>query len=140
MDIENELLKLYNKFMKANSAFADNLLIVPKTPQSFLKFPTIVFVESSNVDNISGKSLNRQEYMDRITYTVEIYSKDIVVGNTKYVSKVVLKELINLTNKFFNYVGFNRISSNREEFIDLTIDRHISIFEGKINNWNGQII
>jgi hypothetical protein len=140
MDIENELLKLYNEFMKANSAFADNLLIVPKTPQSFLKFPTIVFIESSNIDDIRGKSLNRQEYMDRITYTVEIYSKDIVVGNTKYASKVVLKELINLTNKFFNYVGLNRISSNREEFIDLTIDRHISIFEGKINNWNGQII
>ena len=140
MDIENELLKLYNEFMKANSAFADNLLIVPKTPQSFLKFPTIVFIESSNIDDIRGKSLNRQEYMDRITYTVEIYSKDIVVGNTKYASKVVLKELINLTNKFFNYVGLNRISSNREEFIDLTIDRHISIIEGKINNWNGQII
>lgn len=140
MDIENELLKLYNEFMKANSVFADNLLIVPKTPQSFLKFPTIVFIESSNIDDTRGKSLNRQEYMDRITYTVEIYSKDIVVGNTKYASKVVLKELINLTNKFFNYVGFNRISSNREEFIDLTIDRHISIFEGKINNWNGQII
>ena len=140
MDIENELLKLYNEFMKANSAFADNLLIVPKTPQSFLKFPTIVFIESSNIDDIRGKSLNRQEYMDRITYTVEVYSKDIIVGNTKYASKVVLKELINLTNKFFNYVGLNRISSNREEFIDLTIDRHISIIEGKINNWNGQII
>lgn len=140
MEIENELLKLYYDFIKANSIFADVLQVVPKTPQSFLKFPTIVFIESSNVDYLGGKSLNRQEYMDRITYTIEIYSKDTIIGNTKYMSSVVIKELTRLTNKFFNNIGFNRISSNRGEYIDLTIDRHISIFEGKVNNWNGQII
>ena len=140
MDIENELLKLYYDFMKANSVFADKLLIVPKTPQSFLTFPTIVFIESSNVDFIQGKSINRQEYMDRLTYTVEFYSKDTQIGNTKYMSAVIIKELTQLTNKFFNRIGFTRVSSNRGEYIDLSIDRHISIFEGKINNWNGQII
>ena len=137
MDIENDLLKLYYEFMKANSMFANNLIVVPKTPQSFLKFPTIVFVESSNIDYVGGKSLNRQEYMDRITYTVEFYSQDTIIGNTKYMSRTIVKEL---TNKFFNRIGFNRISSNRGEYIDLNIDRHISIYEGKINNWNGQII
>lgn len=140
MDIENKLLKIYYDFMKANSAFTDKLLIVPKTPQSFSNFPTIVFIESSNIDYINGKSLNRQEYMDRLTYTVEFYSKDTILGNTKYMSAVVIKELTQLTNKFFNRIGFNRISSNRGEYMDLTIDRHISIYEGKINNWNGQII
>lgn len=140
MDIEHELINMYYDFMMANSVFADNLLIVPKTPQSFSKFPTIVFVESSNVDYLRGKSLNRQEYMDRITYTVEIYSQNTIIGNTKYMSSVIIKELTQLTNKFFNRVGFSRVSSNRGEYIDLTVDRHISIYEGKINNWNGQII
>lgn len=140
MDIENDLLKLYYNFIKANSAFADVLQVVPKTPQSFLKFPTIVFIESSNVDYLSGKSLNRQEYMDRLNYSVEIYSKDTILGTTKYASATVIKELTQLTNKFFNRIGFSRISSSRGEYIDLTIDRHISIYEGKINNWNGQII
>ena len=140
MEIENELLKLYYDFIKANSIFADVLQVVPKTPQSFSKFPTIVFVESSNVDYTNGKSLNRQEYMDRLTYTVEFYSKDTVLGNTKYMSRSVIKELTQLTYKFFNNLGFNRISSNRGEYIDLTIDRYISIFEGKVNNWNGKII
>ena len=140
MDLENELLKLYYDFIKTNSAFADNLLVVPKTPQSFSKFPTIVFTESSNIDYFNGKSLNRQEYMDRVTYTVEFYSKDTIINNTKYASRTIIKELSQLTNKFFNRIGFNRISSNRGEYIDLTIDRYISIYEGKVNNWNGQII
>jgi hypothetical protein len=140
MDLENELLKLYYDFMKANSMFADNLLIVPKTPQSFIKFPTIVFLESSNIDFIQGKSLNRQEYMDRVTYSVETYTKDVIIGNTKYTSKTVMKELMQLTNKFFNRIGLTRITGGREEFIDLTIDRYVSVYEGKINNWNGKII
>lgn len=140
MDLEHELIKMYNDFMKANSAFADKLLIVPKTPQSFSTFPTIVFIESSNVDYLRGKTLNRQEYMDRITYTVEVYSKDTIIGNTKYLSSTIIKELTQLTNKFFNRVGFTRVSSNRGEYIDLTVDRHISIFEAKINNWNGRLI
>ena len=140
MDLENELLKLYYDFIKTNSVFADNLLVVPKTPQSFSKFPTIVFIESSNIDYFNGKSLNRQEYMDRVTYSVETYTKDVIIGNTKYASKTVMKELTQLTNKFFNRIGLTRITGSREEYIDLTIDRYVSIYEGKVNNWNGQII
>lgn len=140
MDIENDLLKLFYEFIMANSSFASVLQIVPKTPQSFSKFPTIVFKESGNVDYTSGKTLNRQEYIDRLTYTVEIYSKDVIIGNTKYLSNIVIKELNHLIYKFFNNLGFNRITSNRGEYIDLSVDRHISIFEGKINNWNGKII
>jgi len=140
MDIENDLLKLFNQYIKANSIFADVLLIVPKTPQSFSKFPTIVFLESSNTDYANSKSLNRQEYMDRLTYTVEIYSKDITINNIRYFSNAVIKELNNLIYKFFNNLGFNRVVSNRGEYMDITVDRHISVFEGKINNWNGKII
>lgn len=140
MEIENDLIKLYYNFIKNNSIFSEEVLIVPKTPKSFTKFPTIVIKENNNVDFIGGKTLNRQEFMNLLTYTVDIYSKDIIVGQNKYLSANVLKELKLLTFQFFNDIGFNRISSNKAEFIDITVDRNISTFQGKVNNWNGYII
>jgi len=136
MDIEENLIKMYNDFLKEKSTFKDVLLVVPSTPQSFSKFPTIVFKQSNSSNIVGGRSLNRQEYVDRLTYTVEIYSKDVTIGTTKYISNNVIKEIRDLTHIFFNDIGFNRISSQRGEYIDLTIDRHICLFEGKINNWN----
>ena len=140
MDIEESLLKLYYDFIKENSIFSEKLLIVPSTPQSFVSFPTIVFKESNNSSYRGGSTLNRQEYVDRLTYQVEIYTKDVVIDNTKYLSNQVVNELKNLTHIFFNDIGFNRLSSQKGEYIDLTINRHICIFEGKVNNWNGKTI
>lgn len=140
MDIEEDLLLMYNTFIKSKSQFSDKLLVVPNTPQSFVSFPTIVFKESNNSDYTFGKTLNRQESVSRLTYQVEIYSKDIVLNGIKYYSRDIIKELKNLTHIFFNDIGFNRISSIKGEYIDITIDRHICLFEGKINNWNGKTI
>lgn len=140
MDLEKELIKLYFNYIKANSLFSEKVLIVPKTPQSFSSFPVIVFKESSNTDMTQGKSLNRMESVDNVNYQVEFYSKDITVDGVFYHSLDVIKELRDLTFKFFNDIGFTRIMGMKGEYIDLTIDRYISIFQGKINNWNGQII
>lgn len=140
MEIEDKLLRLYYDFIKKESKFSDLVLIVPKAPQSFSKFPTIVFKEINNTDYIGGKSLNRQEYVDRLGYSVEIYSKDVILNKKKVMSLEVIKELKYLTHKFFNEIGFNRTSSTKGEYVDLTVDRYICTFEGKVNNWNGQII
>lgn len=140
MEIEENLLKMYYNFIKDNSLFGEKTLIVPKTPQSFSSFPTIVFKESNNSDYSLGKSTNRQEFINRLTYMVDIYTKDTIVNGTKYNSLEVLKELKLLTYEFFNKLGFNRLTSSRAEFMDITVDRNVSIFEGKVNNWNGKII
>lgn len=140
MEIEENLLIMYYNFIKDNSLFGEKTLIVPKTPQSFSSFPTIVFKESNNSDYSRGKTTNRQEFINRLTYIVDIYTKDTIVNDTKYNSLEVLKELKLLTYEFFNKLGFNRLSSSRAEFMDITVDRNVSIFEGKVNNWNGKII
>ena len=140
MEIEENLLKMYYNFIKDKSLFGEKTLIVPKTPQSFSSFPTIVFKESNNSDYFKGKTTNRQEFINRLTYIVDIYTKDTIVNGTKYNSLEVLKELKLLTYEFFNKLGFNRLSSSRAEFMDITVDRNVSIFEGKVNNWNGKII
>ena len=68
MNIEVDLLKEYNAFMKKNSVFAEKLQILPDTPQSFSKFPTIIFKEQDNTDNLSLLTLNRLEFGDNLTY------------------------------------------------------------------------
>lgn len=138
--MEENLLKLFYNFIKENSAFGEITLIVPKTPQSFSSFPTIVFKESNNIDYMAGKTLDRSESVAQLNYTVEIYTKDINFKSEKYPSLVVQRELKELVYKFFNDIGFRRLSSVKGEYIDITVDRNISIFEGKINNWNYQII
>ena len=42
MNIEVDLLKEYYSFMMKNSMFAEKMQILPDTPQSFLKYPTII--------------------------------------------------------------------------------------------------
>jgi len=139
MEIEKQLRKLYYDYIKEKSIFSDLILIVPKTPQSFSSFPTIVFKESSNTSYTGGNSLNRLEMVDRLNYQVEFYTQDVTINNKKYYSLDVINELKQLTFKFFNDIGFTRIMGSKGEYPDLTIDRYISIYQGKINNWNGQL-
>ena len=140
MNIEVGLLKEYNSFIKTNSVFKDKLIVLPDTPQSFSNFPTIIFKEANNVDNLSLMALNRMEYGDDLTYQVEIYTKDVILGNTTYHSRVVINELKDLTAKFFRNVGFTRTSSQRGEYIDINVKRHIMIFNATRQSWNNRII
>jgi len=142
MDINREknIIKLFNEYMKTKSIFKDILLIVPKTPQSFTSFPTIVFKESSNTDYLLGKTLDRTETVDNCNYTVEIYSKDTILDNTKYNSLDVINELKYWVFRFFSEIGFNRITGTKAEYIDITVDRYVCVFQGKFNSWNGQLI
>ena len=137
---EKNLINIYNDYMKENCFFKDKLLIVPQTPKSFTDFPTIVLKETSNTDYNAAKTLDRIETMENCNYTVEFYTKDIIYNNSKYHSLDVINELKYWTFKFFNDIGFNRITANKGEYIDITIDRYISVFQGKFNNWNGQLI
>ena len=77
MDIETDLLREYKEFMLSKTKFADIIRILPSTPQSFSISPTIVFSEVNNVDYIMGKSLDRVETVDNLSYQIDIYTKDI---------------------------------------------------------------
>lgn len=140
MNLEVGLLKEYNSFIKANSVFKDKLLVLPDTPQSFSNFPTIIFKEANNIDNTNLMTLNKMEYGDDLTYQVEIYTKDVIIGNTTYHARVVINELKELTAKFFRNVGFIRTTSQRGEYIDINVKRHIMVFNATQQSWNNRII
>ena len=136
MNIEVDLLKEYNAFMKKNSVFAEKLQILPDTPQSFSKFPTIIFKEQ---DNLSLLTLNRLEFGDNLTYQVDIYTKNITINGTEYNSRVIINELKNLTAKFFKYCGFQREGSTRGEYTDINVKRQTMLFSGSLSSWNKNI-
>lgn len=139
MNIEVDLLKEYNAFMKKNSVFAEKLQILPDTPQSFSKFPTIIFKEQDNTDNLSLLTLNRLEFGDNLTYQVDIYTKNITINGTEYNSRVIINELKNLTAKFFKYCGFQREGSTRGEYTDINVKRQTMLFSGSLSSWNKNI-
>jgi hypothetical protein len=139
MNIEVDLLKEYNAFMKKNSVFAEKLQILPDTPQSFSKFPTIIFKEQDNTDNLSLLTLNRLEFGDNLTYQVDIYTKNITINGTEYNSRVIINELKDLTAKFFKYCGFQREGSTRGEYTDINVKRQTMLFSGSLSSWNKNI-
>lgn len=138
-DIETQLLKEYKEFIINNSIFSDKVKILPSTPQSFSIYPTIVFSETSNVDNLMGKTLDRIESVDNLLYQVDIYTKDVKIGNQTYAGRTVINELKDLTFKFFNDIGFIRENATRGEYIDVTVYRYTIVCSGKLNNWNMKI-
>lgn len=139
MNIEVDLLKEYNTFMKKNSVFAEKLQILPDTPQSFSKFPTIIFKEQDNTDNLSLLTLNRLEFGDNLTYQVDIYTKNITINGTEYNSRVIINELKDLTAKFFKYCGFQREGSTRGEYTDINVKRQTMLFSVSLSSWNKNI-
>lgn len=130
MDIENELLNEYKEYITKKSKYSP--LILPNTPQSFSTFPTIIFKEADNIEDVNSKSTNYQEYANLLTYQIEIYSKN----KGAISSRTITKELEFLTYDFFRNVGFKRIASTKGEYIDITIDRYIMIFNAYQNSWN----
>lgn len=136
LDIYSKLFKEYKQYISEKSQFAPRIL--KKTPQSLTYFPTILMKET--VNNTNTHTLNGQEFTDRLAYTIEIYTKDSVVGNTKYASDIVMRDLQYLTFEFFNNMKFKRDVCNNAEYIDINVDRKVMIFSCKINSWNGKII
>ena len=147
MDIETQLLREYKDFIYAKSIFSSEVKILPSTPQSFSVYPTIIFSEVNNVDYTLGKTLERSETVDNLSYQVDIYTKDIKIERTiegqkvvdTYAARTVVNELKDLTFKFFNNAGFERINALRGEYIDVTVQRYTMLFNAKLNSWNMKI-
>ena len=144
MDIETQIVKEYKEFMISKSIFGEllenNKSILPSSPQSFSKFPTIIIREVSNTSNTNATTLERIEYADNLLYQVDIYaSKDITIGNVKYSSRTVVNELKDLTFEFFRKIGFNRETGSRRDTLDKSIQSYIAVFSGRITSWNARL-
>lgn len=139
MDKETQILKMYKDYIVANSTFGDKCLILPSTPQSFSKFPTIIIRERNNSENTNATTLNRIEYAENAVYQIDIYAKDITVGNTKYAARSVVNELKRLSFDFIRKLGYTRNSGTNMELLDVTVQRYVIVFTGIVKSWNTSI-
>jgi len=137
--IEEELFKEYKAFMLANSIFSSTLDIFSSTPQSIIKFPTIIMKEINNTDYTQGNSIDKLEYVSTLNYRVSIYSKQVVKDGVKYQPKQVINELRKLTQDFFRNVGLNRDVDRPVDNIDLSISRQEMTFSGHLRSWNNYL-
>ena len=136
-DIEQVLYSKFKNYMLQNSKF--NPHIFTKAPKTLADFPTIVFKESSNIEDIRYKTLDRTQFVNQITDTIEIYTKDMVIDGVRYASKTVMSELKYLVFDFFESIGATRLACEPVEYNDYQVDRVVIIERYRQNNWNKMI-
>ena len=137
MNIETTIFKKYKQYLKDNSKFAPNLF--NKAPKNLSIFPTIVLKETNNIEDSNYTSLDRKEFVNEITSTIDIYTKDMIIDGIKYPSKEIMNELKYLTFDFFQAWGFTRTQCSEADYLNLEIDRLVIIETCKLNNWNRKI-
>ena len=137
LDIYNKVFKLYKEFITEKDMFGTS--IYKKAPQNLSKFPTIVFKEVDNFNSNFGKTINNEEFIDELMYSVDIYTKDKIIDGNQYSSEAVMRDLQYLTFEFFYKMKFNRESCKPTEYLDITVDRKTIIFSCTQNSWNGKI-
>ena len=138
-DIEQVLYNKFKEYMVKNSKFITADKIFTKAPKTLADFPTIVFKEGSNTEDTRYKSLDRTQFVNQITDTIEIYTKDIVLDGVRYASKTVMSELKYLVFDFFESIGATRVSCEPVEYNSYQVDRLVIIERYRQNNWNKMI-
>lgn len=137
MNIETPIFKKLKEYLQDKSMFSPN--VFNATPKSLAVFPTIVFKETDNRQNVRGTTLNRIETINDIVDTIEIYAKDMVIDGVTYTKKQIINELKYLIFDFFQYWGFTRTQATEAEYLNLEVDRYIIIETCSLNNWNRKI-
>ncbi len=141
MNIENDILNLFNTYIKSKSTFGSILKVVPTTPQSFFKenIPVIVIRENGNNDDLNTLTLDRIEYGNNLTYQVDIYTKNVIFNGKEYNARDIINELRFLIHDFFRGISFTRESDVPSEYMDISVKRRTLLFSGSVNSWNKSI-
>lgn len=137
MNIESMMFKFYKQYLKDKSKFNPN--VFNSTPKSLTVFPTIVLKETNNKENTNYTTLDRNEFVNEITNTIDIYTKDLVIDGVKYPSKEIMNELKYLTFNFFQAWGFTRTQCSEADYLNYEVDRLVIVETCKLNSWNKKI-
>lgn len=137
INIENTLFQKYKEYIISNSKF--NPLVIPSSNKTLTTFPTILFKEQNNVNNMPYTSIDRSQKVYTITDVVEIYTQNMIIDNKEYASKEIMNELKYLTFEFFEYYGCDREECTPAEYLNKEVDRLVIIYRYNFNNWNRKI-
>lgn len=135
MNIEKKLFDEYKPYIQNNSKFSTK--VSNDTPQELKSFPTILFLENNNKDGVT--STDRVEFINKLQYKIEIYTKNLTKDGKVYARKTITDELKYLTFNFLRNYNLKIVDTRKGEYLDLNVDRTIILAECSVNNWNGQI-
>lgn len=138
-DMESLLFRRFKDYLNENSKY--NLFIFNKAPKKLVDFPTIVFEEINNVDQVQYRTFNQRgrETVSRNTYKVEIYTTDKTINKEKVPSKIMMSYLKRLVFDWFEYYGFTRVDCSKGESSNYQVDRLIILEQINECNWNRKI-
>ena len=104
-------------------------IVVKTAPSNSSKFPIVEVVESQNV--LQYETLDKQEQIDKLTYTVNIYTQD----NKNKVSKVIIaEELVAIVDEIMsNHYGMDRINCQRIPNLDTNVYRMLLTYNCSVD-------
>lgn len=137
MNVETMIFKFYKQYLKDKSKFSPN--VFNRTPKNLSVFPTIVLRETNNTEDSNYTTLDRKEFVNEITSSIDIYTKDIIIDGVKYPSKEVMNELKYLTFDFFQAWGFTRTQCSEADYLNYEVDRLVIMETCSLNSWNRKI-
>lgn len=137
MNVESMIFKFYKQYLKDKSKFSPN--VFNRTPKNLSVFPTIVLRETNNIEDSNYTTLDRKEFVNEITSSIDIYTKDLIIDGVKYPSKEVMNELKYLTFDFFQAWGFTRTQCSEADYLNYEVDRLVIVESCSLNSWNRKI-
>lgn len=137
MNIETPIFKKFKQYMIDKSKFAPN--VFNAVPKNLAVFPTITMIEKSNIQNIRATTLDRSQTAYDVTFTIEIYTKDMVFDGVKVPSKEIMNELKYLIFDFFEAWGFIRTQCSDADYLNYEVNRFVIVETGSVNNWNRKL-
>ena len=106
-----------------------NPSVVKTAPSNLGKFPLVEVVESQNA--LQYETLDKTEQIDKLTYTINIYTQD----SDKKVSKVIIaEELTAIVDEIMsNHFGMDRTNCQRIPNLDTNVYRMLLTYNCSVD-------
>lgn len=133
-----EIFNAFKKYIEENSKY--NPRVVKYNTNTSTYFPIITLTLANNIDT-NRCTLGKYEFYEEHFYTVDIYTKDKIMGEKVTVaSQIINEELTLLSNQFFNKLNMKRTLCKITPNIDSAILRRTCQYQGLIGNVRENII
>lgn len=139
----NEIVSKYKNYMENSSQYytidANKPLVVKGYTNTTPYFPLIA-TQLSNITNTDYCTIDKIENYNELYLTLDIYTKNKTIDNTKIASELINDELTNLTIKFFESINMKMTLCKITPNLDTSILRRTIQVQGLVGNARKNII
>ena len=133
----NNLFQNYKDFITSNTSYEAR--VVKSYTNTSTYFPIISF-QLSNIIDTDECTIDMIEKHKELYITIDIYTKDETINNSKIASQVINDELTSLTLKYLEYKNLKVTLCNLTPNADTNITRRTIQCQGLVRVDRGNII